>query len=148
MCVNPDLPFISMRLFIYGIILTLLCTSTHVLVDHGIEGQEPFALLPHPGPSHVHYAHQHPGTVYASDQEGVPSREHNPAHHEADTHQHSVWSTAVSTTSVPDCPPGFFNVSMIVGLAIANTSSALYGLTSEPPPRGLPLYLQCSTLLI
>jgi hypothetical protein len=137
-----------MRFFIYGIILTLLCTATHVLVDHGVEGQKSFAFLPHPCLSHVHSAHQHPGIAHADDHQGEPSREHDPAHHAADTHQHGVWSTSVSATSGLDCTPSLFKVSMMIGLAIADTSSALYGLTPEPLPRGLPLYLQCSTLRI
>ena len=137
-----------MRFFMYGLILTLLCTALHGLVDHRLEGQQAFALFSHPGPSHLHFMAFPPDVVDSHDHAGAPAREHNPTHHATDTHQHDTWSTPTSVTSVLDGTPGLLKAGMLVTLALAETSAALYGLPPEPPPRGLPLYLQCSTLRI
>lgn len=136
-----------MRFLTFGIILAFLFTATHVLVDHEVEGQRPFALLPHPGPCHVHSDKAHPDGHHDHDHEGEPSHEHDPYHHQADTHSHFTWYTPADGKIAPSFAPSVLAIDMVVCPSVASSFS-LYGPFPAPPPRELPLYLQWSVLRI
>jgi hypothetical protein len=137
-----------MRVLTCGIIIALLFTSLHVLVDHGAGEHKSFALIPHPCPSHVHSDDEHPAAHHDHDHEGKPAHGHDPYHHQADTHSHFAWYISADAKIAPHLAPSVFNADIVmVRLSITGTSS-LCGGPSAPPPRGPLVYLQCSVLRI
>ena len=135
-----------MRFMSCGILLAFLCTAMHVVVDHGVGGQTPFVLLPHPCAS-PSFGDDHPVTHH-HDQEADPWHGHHPTDHQAETHSHF--------TGYPSVPAKFVLhvVSSVVAAGAYGISSsklgaaALCGSTSVSPSRSRPLYLRCSVLLI
>ena len=137
-----------MRLLTFGIIIALLFTSTHVLVDHGAGEHKPFALIPHPCSSHVHSDDEHPAAPRDHDYEGEPAHGHDPYHHQADTHSHFTGYASADAKIALHLAPSVLDAdTVMVRLSITGTSS-LCGGPAAPPPRGPLLYLQCSILRI
>lgn len=128
-----------------GILLAFLFTAMHVVVDHGVGGQTLFALLPHPCASPVHAA-DHPDTP-PSDQED-PRHGHHPTHHQAETHSHFTAYASVSAQLAPHVVPHTLVANVWGGHPSCLGAATLCGTTSTSPPRGSPLYLLCSVLLI
>jgi hypothetical protein len=129
-----------MRRFIScGILLALLFTAMHIVVDHGVGGQTPFALFPHPCVSPV--AGDDDLLTYHHDQEeDDPWHGHHPTDHQAETHSHF--------TGYPSVPAKFVLhvVSSVVAAGAYGIPSsklgaaALCGSTSVSPSRSRPLY--------
>jgi hypothetical protein len=136
--------YLIMHVLIFGLIFAFLFTATHVLVDHGSGGQQPFALLPHPGPSHG----QHDAALDTPhDHESEPSPEHDPHQHQADTHSHEVWSTPADGKHMRDIAPSVLPADMAACPSGGNPCFPR-GTLPTPPPRGCLLYLRCSVLRI
>jgi hypothetical protein len=139
-----------MRALTFGLILAFLFTSTHVLVDHAPGRHTSFALLPHLGPSHTRTDTAHTGAHHDHDHDGEPQDEHDPSHHQADTHRHFTWYTQAHGKIVQQGAPSDLTFDMVVVCPSVAVISALsrYRHAHAPLARGLPLSLRWSVLRI
>ncbi|HEY5870775.1 MAG TPA: hypothetical protein VI542_35280 [Candidatus Tectomicrobia bacterium] len=129
-----------------GILLAFLFTAMHVVVDHGVGGQTSFALLPHPCLSSAS-GDDHPVT-YHPDQEETPWPGHYPTDHQAETHSHFTWYTSAPVKLALHVLPSVLAADVWGLFPPMMGAATLCGTTSTSPPRGSPLYLLCSVLLI
>jgi len=138
-----------MRALTFGLILAFLFTSTHVLVDHAAWRHTSFTLLPHLGPSHTHTDTAHAGAHHGHDHDGEPQDEHDPSHHQADTHSHFAWYTHAHGKIVPHVASSAPAFDMVVCPSVAVISAlSRYSHAHAPPARGLPLSLRWNVLRI
>ena len=136
-----------MRFMSCGIILAFLFTAMHVVVDHGVGGQTPFALLPHPCAS-PSSGDDHPVTHHHDQEEDAPSHGHLPTHHQAETHSHFTGYTPAPAKLALHVVPSILAADAWGISPPMMGAAALCGNTAASPPRGSPLYLRCSVLLI
>jgi hypothetical protein len=136
-----------MRFMSCGILLAFLFTAMHIVVDHGVGGQTPFALLPHPCACYAHSNDHHPVTHH-HDQEDGPSHGHHPTDHQAETHSHFTGYPSVPEKLALYVVPSILAADVWGVHPPVIAASTLWGSTSASPPRGSPLYLRCSVLLI
>lgn len=132
----------------FGFILAFLFTSTHVLVDHVAGGHTSFTLLPHLSLSHTHSDEAHRSAHH--DHEGEPAAEHDPFHHQADTHSHFVWYTHAGGKIGHHLTPSVLAFTMVAicpSVAALSTLSR-YSYAHALPTRGLSLSLRWSILRI
>jgi hypothetical protein len=136
-----------MRRFIScGILLAFLFTAMHIVVDHGVGGQNPFALLPHPCASSAHSA-DHSGTHH-HDQEDDPWHGHHPPAHQAETHSHFTGYPSVPMHSAFHIVSSVLVASADGIVPLMLGAAALCGNTATSPPRSRPLSLRSSVLRI
>ena len=127
------------------LLLAFLVTTLHVVVDHGVGGQTPFTLLPHPCASPVPHHDDHPGTHHHAQEEDSCHGPH-PADHQADTHTHFLGYPSVPVRLALHLVPTAL-AAHAGGLAsLALGAAALCGYTAASPPRR-PLLSLCSSVL-
>jgi hypothetical protein len=134
------------RVVSLGLMIALLVMALHVVMDHGASGQVVF--FSHASPLHLDDDHPTADGHHQQDDEGESPGEPHTDHHHADTHSHCTWSPPLEApitwpldaslihACVPGVPPpGPGPLPLPVS-------------TSESPPRRVPLYLRCHSLLI
>ena len=129
-----------------GILLAFLFTAMHVVVDHGVGGQTPFALLPHPCASPI-AGDDHPLTHH-HDQEEAPWHGHHSTDHQAETHSHFTWYPSAPAKRALHVVPSVLAADAWGIAPPMLGAAALCGHTAVSPPRSSPLSLRCSVLLI
>jgi hypothetical protein len=125
------------RMFLF--ILAFLLNSAHVVVDHSGGRHRDVVLIPHTGAFQLHADADHQ----------TPSGAHDPGHHDADTHTHVEWYTAVAGSGVSPHSMAPVTIRRSPWTAIEpslGSVSADRQILEHPPPCAL-LYLRHCSLL-
>jgi hypothetical protein len=125
------------------VMMAFLFTATHIVVDHSGGGRRASVFISHLGAFHVD------GDEDKHEPSGAHDPNHDPYHHDADSHCHFEWYT---TTVGSDAPLYSMVPVAIHGLPWAATeplvgSTPVYRKAPEHPPPRAPLYLQYCSLL-
>jgi hypothetical protein len=136
-----------MRFVSCGILFAFFFTAMHVVVDHGVGGQSLLALLPHPCASHPFDNDHHPITHH-HDQEDDFSHGHPSTDHQAETHSHFTGYPSGPAKLTLHIAPSLLAADLWGGHPSVTGASTLCGSPPASAPRGSPLYLRCSVLLI
>ena len=132
------------RVVSLGLMIALLVTALHVVMDHGVSGQVVF--FSHTCPPHLGDVDHAAAGQQQADEDGVAGG-HDAGHRHADTHHHCTWSPPLETSSIWHLAVSPLHAGAL-GIVPPPGLSALPVLLCASPPRHVSLYLRCHALLI
>src|SRR5262245_38424407 len=137
-----------MRLISLGLIIALLWTTMHVVVDHGASGEGHGVFFLHAYPSHLHEDDRAVDMHHQQDDGDEHASEPYAGHHHADTHSHFTWYTSAGTPDVKRPMPLVHAVSTGLALNSVASPALLRVNVSFPLLLRVCLPLWCRVLLI
>ena len=137
-----------MRLISLSLILAFLWTTMHVVVDHGASGEGHGVFFLHACPPHLDDDNHAVDMHHQQDDGDEHASTPRAGHHHADTHSHCTWSLPLGAQTTWPLAASLLDACLPGAPSPDPGSLSLPVITFESPPRRVPLYLRCHSLLI